>query len=280
MSFSSRFPAVIVGAVLMLVNPPVTFARSASELAKSITVLIDGQNPGSGFIVSKQENIYYVLTAKHVVATEDEYEIVTPDGKRYLVDYSAVKKLPDVDLAVVPFISGKSYSVATLTGSTQFNLGGEVYVAGYPEPGREVRERKFFSTSGKIASLLDKSAIDGYALVYTNITRAGMSGGPVLDTSGHVIGVHGRAEAEQEGGLPNKAWVNLGVPINTFRELSSQLGLSLELQVYQPPRNVDEPLLIPDVPAVTPTLRRPTVIRNSISPDNPVCAGIQQNCPH
>jgi hypothetical protein len=53
------------------------------------------QNPGSGVIIARQGQTYYVLTAEHVVATEDEYEIITSDGKKYRLDYKNVKKLPD-----------------------------------------------------------------------------------------------------------------------------------------------------------------------------------------
>ncbi|MFM5961315.1 MAG: tetratricopeptide repeat protein, partial [Dolichospermum sp.] len=35
-----------------------------------------------------------------------------------------------------------------------------------------------------------------YELVYSSITFGGMSGGPVLDSQGRVIGIHGRTEGE------------------------------------------------------------------------------------
>ena len=88
--------------MITVVQPQVAAPQTVDEqaiasMAKDVTVVINGQNPGSGVIVSKQGNTYYVLTAKHVVATQDEYEIVTSDAKSHKLDYSTVKKLPGVD---------------------------------------------------------------------------------------------------------------------------------------------------------------------------------------
>jgi len=89
--------------------------NNVKEIAEKITVRIDfpGGN-GSGTIIAHQGNKYYVLTAAHVVNREKEYTIVTPDGETYNVDYNTVKKLEDIDLAVVQFQSKKVYQIATL----------------------------------------------------------------------------------------------------------------------------------------------------------------------
>ena len=68
------------------------------------------------------------------------------------------------------------------------------------------------------------SLTGGYELVYTSITYGGMSGGPVLDSRGRVIGIHGRSEAEQAGDVPVQIGYSLGVPVSTFLGLASRLG--------------------------------------------------------
>ena len=65
------------------------------KIAQQITVKIDsadGEN-GSGVIVAKNGQNYYVLTAAHVVEKEDKYTIVTPDGASMLCLLAAFRFL-------------------------------------------------------------------------------------------------------------------------------------------------------------------------------------------
>jgi tetratricopeptide (TPR) repeat protein len=207
-----------------IAEPASTSQETVYQTASQFTVLIGGQNPGSGVIFAKTGNTYYVLTAKHVVATPDEYQVVTPDRKEHPINYSGVKKLPNVDLAVVQFTSNQSYSVARLGDSQQVKQGANVYVSGWPIPEQAITKSTNLITEGKVAGLQVGDA-DGYELMYGNSTAPGMSGGPVIDTSGRVIGIHGRAAGNQESG---KVGINLGIPINLFLRLAPQVGLNLQ----------------------------------------------------
>ena len=90
-------------------------ATQVKETAQKITVRIDFPNGnGSGVIVARQGNTYYVLTNKHVVDRERQYQVVAPDGTAYPVDYTTIKQAADVDLAVLQFQSEQNYQVATL----------------------------------------------------------------------------------------------------------------------------------------------------------------------
>ena len=195
-----------------------------AQEAKDVTVIINGQNPGSGVIIAKKENTYFVLTAKHVVATEDEYEIVTNDGQQYILDYRRVKKIPDVDLALVQFTSNQNYSVAKIGDSDAATEGQGIYISGWPHPGQAITDRIFQITTGYISGRAFGVAEEGYDLVYTNITRSGMSGGGVFDAQGRLIGIHGRAEGEAifnpDTGdtIQVKSGFNLGIPIKFFIE--------------------------------------------------------------
>jgi serine protease Do len=259
-----------------------------SAIAEEITVLIDGQNPGSGVIIGKKNKIYYVLTAKHVVETQDEYTIKTPDGKTYPLNYSTVKKLPNVDLAVIQFSSDKNYRIAQLGNSDQAKAGASVYIYGFPNPGREIRQRIPQFTTGQVSSRPQPALRDGYNLVYTNVTRAGMSGGPVLDENGRLVGIHGRAEAEASGWYEgnesgesiSKIGFNLGIPINVFLELAPKAGVDLAFksdnsQPTPPPPTTNiqptpTPITTPTTPASPPS--RPSVVRPKPT-GSPVCAG-------
>jgi tetratricopeptide (TPR) repeat protein len=205
-------------------EPAQTSQENVYQAASQFTVLISGQNPGSGVIFAKTGNTYYVLTAKHVVATPDEYEIIDADKKRHPLDYSKVKKLPNIDLAVVQFTSNQAYRVARLGNSQQVQEGNGVFVAGWPVPNAAITQPTRVVTKGEIAGLQTGGA-DGYELLYSNTTSPGMSGGPVLNARGELIGIHGRADGTQERG---KTGLNLGIPINLFLQLAPQTGLNLQ----------------------------------------------------
>jgi serine protease Do len=111
MKLVPKLTAVLLGTAttIALIQPqPATAALSAiqvNEIAQKVTVLIVGQAPGSGVIIKREGNTYTVLTARHVVATPDEYDIIASDGKRFKLDFKTVKSLPGVDLAVLTFTS-------------------------------------------------------------------------------------------------------------------------------------------------------------------------------
>ena len=255
MKFDWGLPAAIAGVAAMsvMVQPQIAQAAlTATELkdvAAEITVLInrqDGNSNGSGVIVAKDGDSYYVLTAAHVVNEDPEqsgFAIVTHDGEKYILDKSTVVYLPDVDLAVFRFSSNLPYRVATLANydlrsqgeSTRSEL---VFVSGWPagqermfNPGQRISE-DFTSTLAK------KSLNQGYDLLYTSITYPGMSGGPVLDVNGQVIGIHGQSEgeivSETEAGTDSlrvRLGYSAGIPISTFLSLAPQQGLQLPVQV-------------------------------------------------
>lgn len=242
MKFFYGLSAAIIGAVpIVMAQQQIAITqeqqilndKAIGDMARDVTVLINGQNPGSGVIISKQGNTYFVLTAKHVVATQDEYEIYTSDGQKYPLNYATVKKFPGVDLALVQFTSNKNYRLAALGDADQISEGATVYTAGWPRPGRAITQAIYQMTKGTISGRPLQALEDGYALVYTNITRGGMSGGPVLDSQGRVVGIHGRAEGEpilnpDTGSVVDvKSGFNLAIPINTFLQLAPQQGINL-----------------------------------------------------
>ncbi|NJK47901.1 hypothetical protein HC931_06745 [Candidatus Gracilibacteria bacterium] len=100
--------------------------KEVDEIAQQITVRIDSKNNGngSGVIVAKDENTYYVLTAAHVVKNSDTYTLVAPDGQKHLLDASKITLFKGVDLAVVQFASSRTYTVATLAnyGIAQYQV--------------------------------------------------------------------------------------------------------------------------------------------------------------
>jgi tetratricopeptide (TPR) repeat protein len=244
MNFSNKLPIALIGtiATIVIVQPTAVLAISADEvgkIAKSITVLIDSKEPGSGVIVKRNGNTYTVLSARHVFKDpQAKYEIVTPDNQRYSLNYSSVKKLPNIDLAVVEFTSNQTYGVAKIGNSDLATEGKAAYVAGFPKTSAAINRSIYNFTDGRITANASRPLEDGYALVYSNNTLPGMSGGPVLNENGELVAIHGRADtrAAESSSINQdiqiaKTGFNLGIPINTSLRLlaSSQVDLGVKV---------------------------------------------------
>lgn len=216
-----------------------------NAIAGEITVRIDGPRGGSGAIVEKSGNTYYVLTNWHVVNRVGDYEVVTPDGERHFVYYSLIERIPELDLAVVPFTSSRRYRVGTFADSDGVGVGSQVYVAGWPRSGSSLRQRLFLSTAGEVTHR--QQGTQGYSLVYTNLVRSGMSGGPVLDERGNLIGVNGIVQF----GLDPDSIAAAAIEINRFL-------------------NWRKTATLPSIPAATPeTMREETPTATAPPPTSP-----------
>ncbi len=221
-----RLTAILTGAVVTIVQPfygmnsVVLGAVSIRDNAKDVTVFIQGvsspESFGSGVIIAKTSKGYSVLTAAHVVSGVDQFTVKTHDGTQHAVKNT--QRLTGLDLAIVQFESNSTYAIARLGNSDSVGETDTVFVAGYPKPGRNIPVPLFTITDGRVASVIPANeASDGYGLSYGNPTRAGMSGGPVFNEAGEVVAIHGRKEGETDGSPTNGAWVNLGIPINRFK---------------------------------------------------------------
>jgi len=131
---------------------------------------------GSGFIVSKQG---YVLTNNHVV--EGCKNLVTSVGNSLTV----VDRRTSVDLALLK-LDVIPASVAVFRSGAPPKVGDTVFAFGFPLP-------DILSSEGNIST----GIISATAGVNNNVqlvqisapVQPGSSGGPLLDSSGHIIGV-------------------------------------------------------------------------------------------
>lgn len=206
------------------------------------------------YIITKKDLVYGILTRDREIYPVEKYDnrrcpesfqdnfFLTIIAKyKQLIRFGCydtdINKNPPIegfDLAVVSFESDKNYPVAPLGDSREINIGDRVYISGWPNPEKEKdsvdpqkcpgkverRQRRLLwvPVTGKIDSNLQESE-NGYSIFYTDQTRPGMSGGPVFDVNGRVVGVHGRAsekKVNEKGKLIGDE--NCSIPPNTRLE--------------------------------------------------------------
>jgi tetratricopeptide (TPR) repeat protein len=227
-----------IGATIALVQP-IAAAKSSVEIAKTareITVLItEPNNVGSGVILQRQGEIYTVLTAAHVVKNKANYKITTPDDRQYQMIGSSIRSAPgSIDLAVVKFKSTTNYPTAKLGNCNVLTSGMDLYVGGFPGSSRAINEAIFVFREGKVSANSNKVLENGYSLVYSNDTLPGMSGGAVLNSEGELVAIHGRGDRDQNN---LKNGFNLGIPVNRFATVATNMGVKLERKVAPIPTN-------------------------------------------
>lgn len=166
------------------------------NLAKSLTVKVLSKDAlGSGILIQKQGSVYTVLTNEHVLrAAKPPYRIQTPDGHIYPAKLSKTTQFKGNDLALLQFRStGTVYAVASLGASSSLAVGDEVFAAGFPfaESASHRTSGGFVFAAGQVSLVLDKALEGGYQVGYTNDVQKGMSGGPLLNRRGEVVGING-----------------------------------------------------------------------------------------
>jgi tetratricopeptide (TPR) repeat protein len=216
------------------------YMAKLNDTARKQTVRIENSGGnGSGVIVAREGNSYYVLTAKHVLENPKTQQpatnnkIITYDQDNYTPTSTVVAK--GVDLAVIKFTSNSNYPIAQL-GQYTPNTNDIVLAGGFP--GRENINSPLWQwqlnpgyiyepEQGKFETQDNKSFVNGYDLIYSSISYGGMSGGPVFDTDGKVIGIHGQAETteKQEILLGNSQ----GISIQTFIGIADKLKVKPQL---------------------------------------------------
>ncbi|EAZ92645.1 putative serine protease [Crocosphaera chwakensis CCY0110] len=157
---------------------------------------------------------YYVLTNAHVIADpETDYGIRTADGRVYGEEiqptmsdqnspYQYHRQIyryekQGYDLALLSFVSDIQYPVAAFGNPNQLQPKDIVYVSGWAVPPKDKPKRIRQTITGEIRQKYALGEIPmNYTLGYTLGTKVGISGGPVFNNQGELIGIHGKGAGE------------------------------------------------------------------------------------
>jgi hypothetical protein len=179
-----------------------------------------------------------------VVEKKGAIAVKTADDNSHQLS-DAPQQIGDLDLGIVRFNSQENYTVATLATDTP-QVGEKIYAAGFPlyeadgltdtiYRGAEA----FRLTQGEISLIPPKSLPEGYFLGYTNDTEIGMSGGPIFNTKGFLVGVHGRGKYRDpsfgvytfaDGSEPSSKMLETmsesswGIPISAYLEFAARVS--------------------------------------------------------
>ncbi|NLQ07105.1 trypsin-like serine protease [Cylindrospermopsis raciborskii LB2897] len=204
----------IIVAFITILQPILTLALTSAEIgeiATQITVRLSGPDQGSGVIISKNGNTYTVLTNSHVFENRGNYQVTTSDERKHQV--TNIQKIENLDLATFQFNSSQKYRVVKQGDSRQMKIGKAVYISGFPaQKGLNFLENKI--------SRVEKPQDGGYTLVYRIGAFPGMSGGPILNEEGKLVGIHGltKSIALQFGRSTPEEY---GIPLQTYLNATS-----------------------------------------------------------
>jgi len=227
--------AVSAAAILISQQPAkVQNAESVAKIAQAIMVGIEGVTQGSGVLVKRDGNHYTVLTAWHVVSDQgpgEELEIFIPDGQRHQLEQGSIKRVGEVDMAVISFTSSNTYKVASIGDVKKISMGSPIFVAGVPLITEAVNARILRFLKGDVIANATVAIANGYQLLYSNPTLPGMSGGAALNAQGQLVGIHGQGETDiqmsEQQDVAVKTGTNQTVPIIYYSKwLSGSLHVS------------------------------------------------------
>ncbi|BAZ91033.1 peptidase S1 and S6 chymotrypsin/Hap [Raphidiopsis curvata NIES-932] len=185
--------------LMVRLNSKEKSSKQIEQIAREITVRISSGGSkqefiGSGTIIrdnSAKGYKYRVITNSHVLRGGDgPYNIHTGDGKVYRAKVSLFHpKFEDDDIAILRFDGGTRVYKGGKINRGKLDVEQKVFVGGFISEKEGIYNFKF--TSGKISLVLDKPLVGGYEIAYTNTVERGMSGAPLLNIYGEVVGING-----------------------------------------------------------------------------------------
>jgi S1-C subfamily serine protease len=170
--------------------------------AISIKVLAHGESVGSGVLLERHDRVYTVITNAHVVqASSAPYQLQTHDGQIYAAALIAPPTDHNRDLSALKFQSHQRSYITAKLATVAPKIGDRVWSAGFPIGTNDKVDRHLNdldkapwgldTIDGQITHILPIAITGGYGIGFDAVIRKGMSGGPLVDRSGELIGING-----------------------------------------------------------------------------------------
>jgi WD40 repeat protein len=160
----------------------------------------------------KNGNVYTVLTNAHVLNRLGSYKILAPDGQSYPLLPRRVFPA-NVDLAEAEFTSDRDYQISELGDSQTVEVGSNVYTYGWSGISTANNSRTPQFLPGYISNIKSGNTYNGYDLIYTLSRVPGLSGSPLFNDRGKVIGIYGLED--------DRATLTLGISIATYQRYAN-----------------------------------------------------------
>ncbi len=169
----------------------------------SIKILAHGETIGSGVLFDCQQQVYTAITNAHVIqAASAPFQIQTPDGQIYAAALIAPPTGKNRDLSILRFQSHNHRYTIAKVATVSPKIADRVWSAGFPLPSgaypldpaptSPVQAAQALNiVSGQITQILPIAITGGYSIGSDHPIRKGMSGGPLINQSGEVVGING-----------------------------------------------------------------------------------------
>jgi S1-C subfamily serine protease len=166
---------------------------------------------GSGVVVDAAAG--YVLTNFHVIRGAELAEVTFGDGRA--VAGQVIGTDPVSDLALVK-VAADGLAAAAFGDSDNLSVGQVVLALGNPDGDRVVITSGIISALGRRLRGPTGRLLEG--LIQTDaLFNPGMSGGPLVNAAGQVVGINTASLVEAQG-------INLAIPANHARRLAGELA--------------------------------------------------------
>jgi len=198
------FSEIIVSAVDKIKNAVVKIDKYALIHEKEKL-----SGTGSGFVFSSDG---LILTNAHVIDNSSRLNITLFDGNEFTADLTGIDK--DTDIAVIK-IFGSGYTPAKLGISGDLKLGQVLIAIGNPLGYQHSVSVGVLSGVGRTMRTPDGHLIDNI-LQSDAAMNPGNSGGPMIDTSGEVVGINTAI-------IPSAQGLSFSIGIDTAKEIARYL---------------------------------------------------------